>query len=153
MGLFCCLFSSFNSMEGFIMNTVTHSVIGLVASLGLFFAGGAVADSPVRIDKPDSHSVEVKGKVNLFRVQVEGMDFGKGNNKAHAEVFVSLDSQPGMIYTLALHKNGNGDTSAVNQEMADTLRTAYVNKTPVTLYHQIAIKKDNNYKILMVQLD
>lgn len=135
------------------MKTVTRSVVGLVASLGLLFVGVAVADSPVDIAKPDSHSVEVQGKVNLYRVQVEGMDFGKGVNKAHAEVFVSLDSQPGMIYTLALHKNGNGESSLVNQEMADTLRTAYVNKTPVTLYHQIAIKKDNNLKILMVQLN
>jgi hypothetical protein len=140
-------------MEGFSMNTMARSVVGLVASLGLLFVGVVVADSPVDITKPDSHSVEVKGKVNLYRVQVEGMDFGQGNNKAHAEVFVSLDSQPGMIYTLALHKNGNGDSTTVNQEIADTLRTAYVNKTPVTLYHQIGIKKDNNHKILMVQLD
>lgn len=135
------------------MNTVTRSMIGSVVFLGLLFGGVALADSPVDISKPDSHSVEVKGKVNLFRVQVEGMDFGKGINKAHAEVFVSLDSQPGMIYTLALHKNGKGDDTSVNREMADTLRTAYVNKTPVTLYHQIGIKKGNNYKILMVQLN
>jgi hypothetical protein len=126
--------------------------IALLASLGLCFSGIVVADSPVNIDKPDSHSVAVKGKVNLFRVQVEGMNFGSGKNKVHAEVFVSLDSQPGMIYTLALHDDSNG-TSPVNQEIADTLRTAYVNKLPVTLYHQIPIKQDNNLKILMVQLD
>lgn len=134
------------------MNTVTHKVIGLVASLGLLFGGVALADSPVKIDKPDSHSVEVKGKVNLYRVQVEGMNFGKGLNKSHAEVLVSLDSQPGMIYTLSLHDTKNGQ-SVVNREIADTLRTAYVNKSPVTLYHQMAIKRDNNFKILMVQLD
>lgn len=134
------------------MNIVTRSVIGSVVSFGLLFAGATVADSPVNIDKPDSHSVKVTGKVNLYRVQVEGMNFGKGENKVNAEVFVSLDSTPGMIYTLALHKDSNGQ-SAVNQEMADTLRTAYVSKSPVTLYHQIAIKRDNNYKIMMVQLN
>ena len=134
------------------MNTMTRGITSLVVFFGLLFAGIATADSPVNIDKPDSHSVEVKGKVNLYRVQVEGMNFGNGKNKAHAEVLVSLDSQPNMIYTLALHGNDNGP-SAVNREMAETLRAAYVSKSPVTLYHQIGIKKDNNFKILMVQLD
>ena len=134
------------------MNTMTRGFAGLVVLFGFLFAGIAVADSPVNIDKPDSHSVEVKGKVSLYRVQVEGMNFGAGQNKAHAEVLVSLDSKPNMIYTLALH-GGNNEPSAVNREMAETLRAAYVSKSPVTLYHQIGIKKDNNFKILMVQLD
>ena len=134
------------------MNTITRGITGSVVFLGLLFAGIATADSPVNISKPDSHSVEVKGKVNLYRVQVEGMNFGQGKNQAHAEVLVSLDSQPGMIYTLALHA-GNNAPSAVNREMAETLRSAYVSKSPVTMYHQIGIKKDNNFKILMVQLD
>jgi hypothetical protein len=147
-----CFVFYLNSMEGFKMNIVVRSVIGLVAFVGLLFAGAALADSPVKIDKPDSHSVEVTGKVTLYRVQVEGMNFGKGKNQTHAEVFVSLDSHPGMIYSLSLHDTKNVE-SAVNREIADTLRTAYVNKTPVTLYHQMAIKRDNNFKILMVQLD
>ena len=134
------------------MDTFTHSIMSLVVSLGLLFAGVAVADSPVKIDKPDGHSVEVKGKISLYRVQVEGMNFGQGKNKAHAEVLVTLDSRPGMIYTLALHNNSDV-VSAVNQEMARTLRLAYVSKSPVTLYRQIAMNKDNNFKILMVQLD
>ena len=134
------------------MDTFTHSIMSLIVSLGLLFAGVAVADSPVKIDKPDGHSVEVKGKISLYRVQVEGMNFGAGKNKAHAEVLVTLDSRPGMIYTLALHDSGSG-TSVVNQEMARTLRLAYVSKSPVTLYRQIAMNKDNNFKILMVQLD
>ena len=108
--------------------------------MGLLFAGAALADSPVKIDKPDSHSVEVTGKVTLYRVQVEGMNFGQGKNKTHAEAFVSLDSHPGMIYSLSLHDSKNVE-SAVNREIA------------VTLYHQMAIKRDNNFKILMVQLD
>ena len=124
------------------MDTLIRSTMSLVVSLGLLFAGAAVADSPVKIDAPDSHSVEVTGKVYLYRVQVEGMNFGAGKNNTHAEVFVSLDSRPGMIYTLALHNSNNG-ASAVNQEMAKTLRAAYVNKTPVTLYRQIAMNKDN----------
>lgn len=135
------------------MNTLTRSFAGLVVFLGLLCAGAAVADSPVDINKPDSHSVEVKGKVILYRVQVEGMNFGQGNNRSHAEVFVSLDSKPGMIYSLALHDGDKNVESAANREIADTLRAAYVSKSPVTIYHQMGIKKDNNFKILMVQLD
>ena len=134
------------------MDTLIRSTMSLVVSLGLLFAGAAVADSPVKIDAPDSHSVEVKGKVTLYRVQVKGMDFGKDKDKVQAEVFVSLDSRPGIIYTLSLHDSKDG-ASAVNQEMAETLRTAYVNKSPVTIYRQIAMGRDNNFKILMVQLN
>ena len=90
----------------------------------------------------------------MYRVQIEGLDFGQGKNKAHAEVLVTLDSQPGMIYTLSLHSANNVDAENVaNREIAETLRTAYVNKIPVTLYHQIPIKQDNNLKILMVQMN
>ena len=38
------------------------------------------------------------------------MDFGEGKNKVHAEVFVSLDSRPGMIYTLTLHASDNSES-------------------------------------------
>jgi len=134
------------------MKSYSRSILVPVLALGFLFGGAAWADSPAVIHAPDRHSVEVSGKVSLYRVQVEGMDLGKGRNKAHAEVFVSLDSKPGMIYTLALHENDNAD-SAANAEMAETLRTAFVNRLPVTLYRQISVQKDNNFKILMVQLD
>ena len=77
------------------------------------------------------------------------MNLGEGENKVAAEVFVTLDSKPDMVYSLQLHK----DSPVSNQVMADTLRDAYVNKLPVTLYYQIAPKQDNNLKILMVQLN
>lgn len=125
----------------------------LLASLGLFIAPVVLADSPVSLDKPDSHSVEVKGKISLFRVQIEGMNLGEGKEKANAEVFVQLDSKPGMIYSLSLHSPDGKSHDPVNQEMADTLRAAYINKAPVTLYHQIDMKRTNNFRIIMVQLD
>ena len=116
----------------------------------LMFSGSFVmADSPKTIDAPDRHSVEVKGKINLYRVQVQGMDLGEGNNHANAEVFVTLDTKPGMVYTLQLE----GDSQPINNVIAATMRDAYINKIPVTLYHQLPIKKDNNFKILMVQLN
>lgn len=135
------------------MTLVTKGMGIFLASLGLFIAPVVLADSPVKLDRPDSHSVEVKGKVNLYRVQIEGMDFGDGKDKVHAEVFVQLDTKPGMIYTLSLHEPKSSMTSTVNQEMAETLRSAYINKTPVTIYHQIDMKRTNNFRIMMVQLD
>lgn len=120
-----------------------------IPMLLLLLGSFSFADSPTSIASPDRHSVEVKGKVNLFRVQIEGMKMGEGKNAADAELFVTLDSNPKMVYTLQLKK----DSPQANKVMAETLRDAYINKLPVTLYHQIGIKQDNNLKILMVQLN
>ena len=131
------------------MNT-KHLVVGSIAALFLLLSGSAVlADSPKNLKTPDRHSVEVKGKVNLYRVQVQDMNLGEGQDKADAELFVTLDSNPEMVYTLELKSN----SPASNKVMADTLRDAYVNKLPVTLYHQMGVKKENNFKIMMIQLN
>jgi hypothetical protein len=123
--------------------------VGAAALLMLFIGPVVLADSPKSIKTPDRHSVEVKGKVKLYRVQIEGMQLGEGQEKADAELFVTLDSDPEMVYTLQLKSN----SPQANRVMADTLREAYINKLPVTLYHQIGIKQKNNLKILMVQLN
>jgi hypothetical protein len=140
-------------MEDFDMKTLLHSLIVLIAAMGLLVAGTVMADSPVSLTKPDSHSVEVKGKVNLYRVQVEDMDFGAGPDKIHAQIFVTLDSQPGKVYGLSLDEPGSETHDPVTQLMATTLRTAYVKKLPVTLYYQIDMKRKNNFRIMMVQLN
>lgn len=131
------------------MSIISRAVIGFSAIMLALFSQMVSADSPTGLSQPDRHSIEVKGKINLYRVQVEGMNLGEGQNKVNAEVFVTLDSKPGMVYSLQLHK----DSPLSNQVMADTLRDAYINKVPVTLYYQIAPKQENNLKILMVQLD
>ena len=128
---------------------IQRVVLFLGALMLLFATPMVLADAPKSIDKPDSHSVPVKGKVTLYRVQTEGMKLGKGKNLTDAELFVSLDSNPKMIYSLQL----KGNSPASNAVMAATLRDAYVNKLPVTIYRQINMTKDNNHKILMVQLD
>lgn len=64
-----------------------------------------LADAPKDIAAPDRHSVEVKGSIKLYRVQIEGLNMGEGKNKVDAEVFVTLDSKPGMVYSLQLHKD------------------------------------------------
>ena len=121
----------------------------IMTALLILTVSSAFADSPKNVNQPDRHSVEVKGKVSLYRVQIEGMKMGEGQNLADAELFVALDSDPKMVYTLQLKK----DSPQSNRVMAETLRDAYFNKRPVTLYHQIGIKQTNNLKILMVQLN
>jgi hypothetical protein len=131
------------------MNT-KNRITGSIAALFFLLSGSAaLADAPKTIQAPDPHSVEVKGKVNLYRVQVEGMKLGEGKELADAELFITLDSNPKMVYTLEL----KGNSPASNKVMADTLREAYVNKLPVTIYHQISTTQANNLKILMVQLN
>ncbi|MDT8385086.1 MAG: hypothetical protein RRB22_11780 [Gammaproteobacteria bacterium] len=124
-------------------------VVLFLGTLMLFVAPVVLADSPKSIDQPDSHSVPVKGKVTLYRVQTEGMKLGEGKNLTDAELFVSLDTNPKMVYSLQL-KSGSPVSNSV---MAATLRDAYVNKLPVTIYSQINVNKDNYRKILMIQLD
>ena len=131
------------------MNTGKYLVGTILSVLLLCTFSLAMADSPADLSTPDRHSVEVKGKIKLFRIQAEGLDLGTGANKTDGEVFVTLDSEPKMVYTLQLH----GDSPKTNQVMADTLRDAYINNIPVTIYHQMSIKdKTNNLKILMVQM-
>ena len=130
--------------------SIKRRVVGSIAVLFLMLSGPIVlADAPKNIESPDRHSVEVKGKVSLYRVQAEGMKLGEGQNQVDAELFITLDSDPKMVYTLQL----KGNSPTANKVMADTLRDAYVNKLPVTIYHQMSTKQDNNLKILMVQLN
>lgn len=122
-----------------------------VITTGLMLLVGTptFADAPKSVAAPDRHSVEVKGKVSLYRVQIEGLKLGEGQNMSDTELFVKLDSNPKMVYTLDLKKN----SSPANKIMAETLRDAYINKVPVTIYHQMGVKRDNNLKILMVQFN
>jgi len=130
------------------MSTKRCNLIVLAAILIFGYGSVVFADSPKTIENPDRHSVEVKGKISLYRVQIQDMKLGEGKNATDAEVFVTLDSKPGMVYALQV----KGDSPPSNQVIADTLRDAYINNIPVTLYHQIAMDRDNNFKILMVQL-
>lgn len=121
----------------------------IITTAFMIVASNTWADTPPKINVPDTHSVEHKGKINLYRVQVQGLEFGRGEEEVDAEVLVTLDTQPGMVYTLRLHP----DSPPVNKVLADTLRDAYLSQTPVTLYHQIAPGGKKHVKIHMIQLD
>ncbi len=120
----------------------------LLATLPVFFGASALADSPTKLDVADSHSVANKGKINLYRVQIQGLEFGKDQEALDAEVLVTLDTQPGMVFGLRLHP----DSPPINKVMADTLRDAYLNQTPVTLQHQVA-PGNKHAKIHVIQLN
>lgn len=128
------------------MKSIMHKLI-LVLSLGML-APLALADTPPSLAVPDTHSIESKGKLTLYRVQVQGLEFGRDKEEIDAEVFVTLDSEPDMVFTLRLHD----DSPPVNSIIAETLRDAYLNQTPVKIYHQIAPGR-KNVKIHMVQFD
>lgn len=108
----------------------------------------AHADSPPNITTPDMHSVEAKGKVTLYRVQIQGLEFGSDKQKSDAEVLVTLDGSPDNVYVLRLHE----DSPPVNKVMADTLREAFLSKAKVTLYYQ-KVPNTKNFKINVVQLN
>ncbi len=129
------------------MSTLMRSLM-MVVVLGVL-GSTAFADTPPTLKVPDTHSIESKGKLNLYRVQVQGLEFGRANERIDAEVFVTLDSEPGMVFTLRLHE----DSPPVNTVIADTLREAYLSNTPVTIYRQITPPGRKNVKIHMVQFD
>jgi hypothetical protein len=128
------------------MKSVMHKII-MVISL-VFLAPLALADTPPSLKVPDTHSIESKGNLTLYRVQIQGLEFGRDEHMVDSEIFVTLDSEPDMVFTLRLHD----DSPPVNTVIADTLRDAYINKIPVTIYHQIAPGK-KNVKIHMVQFN
>jgi len=109
----------------------------------------ALADTPPSLTVPDTHSVPSKGKVTLYRVQIQGLELGRDQNLIDAEVFVTLDSEPGMVFGLRLHD----DSPPVNGIIAETLREAYLSQTPITIYHQIGPPSRKHVKIHMVQYD
>lgn len=125
----------------------------IMRSLLLILSAAAIssvswADTPPSLHETDSHSVEAKGVINLYRVQVQDMEFGRGDEKVDAEIFVTLNSTPDTVFTLRLHD----DSPAINKVIAATLRDAYLNKVPVTIYYQIGLFK-KHVKILMVQMN
>jgi len=126
----------------------TMRTLMMVLSLAIA-APIALADTPPSLTVPDTHSIASKGKVTLYRVQIQGLEFGRDQEMIDAEVFVTLDSEPDMVFTLRFHD----DSPPVNGVIAETLREAYMTKTPVTIYRQVGPPSRKNVKIHMVQFD
>jgi hypothetical protein len=114
--------------------------------LGLVMAMPAMADTPASLKGPHGHGVNVQGNITLFRVQEQGLELGEGKEKIDAEVLVTIDTNPEMVYGLRLHED-----NPATREMVETLRQAYINKVPVKIQHPIAPGK-KNVKITWVEL-
>ncbi len=123
----------------------TLSILLVVGSM--FISTIVLADSPENINKPDLHSYQIKGLVNLYRVQIQGFEIGKNANKLDAEILVTLDSDSEKVYGIRLHE----DSPPVNKILAETLREAFLKQVPVTVYYQKI--PGSNVKINMVQLN
>lgn len=131
-------------MEERIVNNLHRAVLLTTA---LLFAAPGWADSPPDMETTDSHSLAVTGKITRYRVQMEGLEIGRGTEKADAEILVTLDNDSNNVYVVRLH----GDSPPVNTVMANALREAFINNIKVTLYHQKS--PSDHLKIHLVQLE
>src|SRR3569832_2468633 len=94
--------------------------------LGSLIAAPLVhAASPPNIKTPDTHSVEAKGKVALYRVQIQGLEFGKDRHKADAEVLKTQNNTPEENNEKRQHE----DSPPIYKVMADTLRDAFLSQS------------------------
>src|SRR3569623_672312 len=108
-------------------------ILSTALLLGSLIAGPLVhADSPPNIKTTDTHSVEAKGKVALYRVQIQGLEFGKDTHKDDAEVLVSLDSAPDDVYVIRLH-----------EDTAHTQRDASQSQPNATLHNHTTPARQN----------
>ncbi len=127
------------------MNSKRISVLGVLMMV-LSLSPMAFADTPVALDAPHGHGVNVSGKVNLFRVQQKGLEIGPKSDFLDAEVLVTLDTQPGSVFGIRLH-----DMDPAAHEMVETLRQAYLEGRPVIIQHR-RDEGRRNLPIIWVQL-
>ena len=129
---------------------MSKSIISALLLATIMFSGtNAWADKPPSLSVPDTHSIEVKGKINLYRVQVQDMEFGRGKELIDAEVLITVDSAPDKVIALRLHE----DSPPISAIMANTLRDAYINNKNVTVYYQMTPVYKKHVKLLMVQMN
>ena len=83
----------------------------------------------------------------MFRSQAKNVEFGPETDLLDAEVLITLDSKPGMVFGIRLH-----DDEPSAREMIETLRAAYLGKLPITLESQAGPPGRKNLKINWVQL-
>ncbi|MEJ2566100.1 MAG: hypothetical protein P8Z00_07300 [Anaerolineales bacterium] len=106
---------------------ISHRVFLLLTGL-LFATTFAYADTPTSLRGEHGAQVSTSGKIELFRVQTAGLGLGAPNDHINADVFVTLDSAPDMVFGISTKSS---DTAA--SEMIDTLREAYLHGMPVTI--------------------
>jgi len=91
-------------------------------------------------------SGQSSGKIKKFRLTIDDAIVRK--NDIGSELFVSLDSKPDKEYTVQL-----GSSSELSTEViTETLRYAYMQDLPVTIFHEVPLESSDRYRIFMVQI-
>lgn len=124
-----------------------YKVIALVAG-ALLMLSAAQADTPKSLtEHVHGNTTTWAGKIAMFRSQAKNVEFGPEADRLDAEVLITLDSQPGMVFGIRLH-----DDEPSAREMIETLRAAYFGKLPITIESQAGPSGRKNLKINWVQL-
>jgi len=92
-------------------------------------------------------SSEVSGVIKKFRLTIDDSETQK-NNVYRSELYVSLDSKPNQEFTVQI----SNDSENSSEVITETLRYAYMNHLPVTIFHELPLQDSDQYRILMVQI-
>ena len=97
--------------------------------------------------KESIYSSQTSGFIKKFRLSFDRSQVRK-DNTYRSQLFVTLDSNPKLEYTVYI-----GDDSEFSAEViTETLRYAYKNRLPITIFHEIPLRASQQFKILMVQI-
>jgi hypothetical protein len=119
----------------------------LIVMSALFFSVSLVqADTPSSLRGEHGAMVTMSGKISLFRAQITGLEIGPPNDRLDAEVLVTLDSEPDMVFGIPYHKE-----NPAAENMITTLREAYLHDMPVTVQAPMMPNR-KHLKLIWVQL-
>ena len=119
----------------------------LIALSALFFSVSlAQADTPGSLRGEHGGQVTKSGKITLFRAQYTGLEIGPPNDRLDAEVLVTLDSEPDMVFGIPYHKE-----NPAAENMIVTLREAYIHNIPVTVQAPMMPNR-KHLRLIWVQL-
>ena len=90
---------------------------------------------------------EVNGLVKKFRLSIDEEHLNS-DNTYNSELFVTLDGNDDHEYSVRIDSN----SELANEVITETLRYAYRNRLPVTIYHELPLEESEQYKIIMVQI-
>lgn len=112
----------------------------------IFSVSLAQADTPTSLRGEHGAMVTMSGKITLFRAQIKDLDIGPPNDRLVAEVLVTLDSKPDMVFGVAHDPKDPGAAA-----MIETLREAYLHNLPVTVQAPMMPNR-KHLRIIWVQL-
>jgi hypothetical protein len=110
----------------------------------VFFTSFANADVPTSLHE-HAGQMMLSGKIAVFRLQIHGLQFGAPNDRLNSDALVVLDGKPDFVF-------GVPADEPLAHEMIETLRSAYLSNTPVTIEAPNEPGR-KNVRIIAVQLE